>query len=65
MTQLEKYPAYKHSGEFWLGEVPQHWETKKLKHLFFEKKITGLCKIKKLKCCCKSGNSLGNIDVIC
>lgn len=38
MDNFEKYPAYKDSGEFWLGEVPQHWETKKLKHLFFEKK---------------------------
>jgi type I restriction enzyme S subunit len=27
------YPAYKDSGVEWLGEVPEHWEVKKLKHL--------------------------------
>jgi type I restriction enzyme S subunit len=27
-----RYPAYKDSGVEWLGEVPEHWELKKLKH---------------------------------
>jgi|LakMenEpi03Aug12_release.lakeMendotaPanAssembly.Ray.scaffolds.fasta_scaffold56942_7 type I restriction enzyme S subunit len=27
-----RYPAYKPSGVEWLGEVPEHWEFKKLKH---------------------------------
>jgi type I restriction enzyme, S subunit len=27
-----RYPAYKDSGVAWLGEVPEHWELKKLKH---------------------------------
>lgn len=27
------YPAYKPSGVEWLGDVPEHWEVKKLKHL--------------------------------
>ena len=27
------YPAYKDSGVEWLGEIPAHWEVKKLKHL--------------------------------
>jgi len=26
------YPAYKDSGVEWLGEVPEHWETKRLKY---------------------------------
>ena len=26
------YPAYKSSGVEWLGEVPEHWEVKRLKH---------------------------------
>lgn len=26
------YPEYKDSGIEWLGEVPTHWETVKLKH---------------------------------
>ncbi len=27
-----KYPTYKDSGVAWLGEVPGHWEVKRLKH---------------------------------
>jgi len=27
------YPKYKPSGVEWLGEVPEHWEVKKLKHI--------------------------------
>ena len=27
------YPAYKDSGVEWLGEIPTHWEEKRLKHL--------------------------------
>ncbi len=27
------YPAYKDSGVEWLGEVPEHWEVGRLKHL--------------------------------
>lgn len=39
--EIVGYPAYestKDSGEGWLGEVPKHWEQKKLKQLFQEKK---------------------------
>lgn len=25
-VQLNTYPAYKHSGVEWLGEIPEHWE---------------------------------------
>ena len=28
-----RYPAYKHSGVEWLGEVPEHWVVKPLKYL--------------------------------
>ena len=31
-----KYPKYKDSGVEWLGEVPEHWETKRLKNLLSE-----------------------------
>ena len=34
-----KYELYKDSGENWLGEVPNHWDVKKLKHIFYEKKF--------------------------
>ena len=29
-----KYPKYKDSGVEWLGEVPEHWKTSRLKNLF-------------------------------
>ncbi|MGB0525307.1 MAG: restriction endonuclease subunit S [Flammeovirgaceae bacterium] len=34
-TQLsfDKYEAYKDSGVEWLGEIPEHWDSKKLKYL--------------------------------
>ena len=28
----QPYPAYKDSGVEWLGEVPEHWEVRKLRH---------------------------------
>ena len=30
---IHKYPAYKPSGVAWLGDIPSHWEFKKLKFL--------------------------------
>ena len=33
MAELKPYPAYKDSGVEWLGEIPAHWEVKRLKHL--------------------------------
>ena len=38
MNKLPKYPAYKPSGVNWLGDIPDHWESRKLKHIFIEKK---------------------------
>ena len=32
MTALKPYPAYKASGVEWLGDVPEHWEVKRLKN---------------------------------
>lgn len=32
--KLPRYPKYKDSGVEWLGEVPEHWETKRAKFLF-------------------------------
>lgn len=31
--RVKPYPAYKDSGVEWLGEIPEHWEVKQLKHL--------------------------------
>ena len=33
LQSLKPYPAYKDSGVEWLGEIPVHWEVKRLKHL--------------------------------
>jgi type I restriction enzyme S subunit len=34
INNLQKYPTYKDSGVEWLGEIPTHWETKRIKFLF-------------------------------
>jgi type I restriction enzyme S subunit len=33
MKNWQRYPEYKDSGVEWLGEIPKHWEVKKLKWL--------------------------------
>lgn len=33
-SNLEKYDFYKPSGFEWLGEVPEHWQTIKMKYIF-------------------------------
>lgn len=38
MSAYSAYDNYKDSGEGWIEDVPAHWETRKLKHLFQEKK---------------------------
>lgn len=38
IASYPKYISYKDSGEGWLEEVPSHWELRKLKQLFQEKK---------------------------
>lgn len=40
LSTMPKYEAYKDSGEDWIDEVPEHWDVKKLKHIFIEKKHT-------------------------
>lgn len=32
--QMNRYESYKNSGVEWIGEVPSHWEVKKMKYLF-------------------------------
>ena len=38
VAAIQQYPTYKDSGEYWMGKIPEHWEIKKLKHVFIEKK---------------------------
>jgi len=33
MSSFERYSAYRDSGIKWLGEIPEHWEVKKLKFI--------------------------------
>lgn len=35
---MERYSKYKDSGVKWLGEIPSHWEVKRLGSFFFERK---------------------------
>ena len=34
LGDLKPYPAMKDSGVPWLGEVPAHWEVRKLRHSY-------------------------------
>ncbi len=34
MAGYQPYPKYKHSGEEWLGNVPNHWAQKQVRHVF-------------------------------
>lgn len=33
---MKRYPTYKDSGVEWIGEIPEHWEIKRLKYLVKE-----------------------------
>jgi type I restriction enzyme S subunit len=36
MDGLKPYPKYKDSGVPWLGNVPEHWDVRRLKTIFRE-----------------------------
>lgn len=36
--KFERYPKYKDSGVEWIGEIPEHWEAKKIKAVLQERK---------------------------
>jgi type I restriction enzyme S subunit len=36
ITRLKPYPKMKHSGLFWLGDIPEHWKVRRLKYLLRE-----------------------------
>lgn len=39
---MNTYPKYKDSGEQWLGQIPEHWEMRRLKYVLqLRKKIVG------------------------
>ncbi len=40
VASMTTYAKYKKSRESWLGEIPEHWDEKKFKHIFSEKKKT-------------------------
>ena len=36
-SKYKPYSSYKDSGVEWLGEIPEHWDVKKLKHIAYAK----------------------------
>lgn len=38
---MERYSEYKESGVKWLGEIPSHWELRKMKYTFSERSQKG------------------------
>lgn len=38
---MKRYPTYKDSGVKWIGEIPSHWKTRKIKYIFTEKSEKG------------------------
>lgn len=38
IARLPKYDSYEDSGEDWIDRLPSHWDVRKLKHIFYEKK---------------------------
>ena len=34
VQMVKHYPKYKPSGVDWIGEIPEHWEIKKIKYCF-------------------------------
>ena len=38
---MERYSEYKNSGVKWLGEIPSHWELRKMKYTFDERSQKG------------------------
>jgi type I restriction enzyme S subunit len=41
MSELKAYPEYKDSGVEWIGDVPKHWGTTKIKYMSNERLIYG------------------------
>jgi type I restriction enzyme S subunit len=39
IEDLKPYPEYKDSGVSWLGEVPEHWDVRRLKYLLRERDV--------------------------
>lgn len=41
MEKLKKYSKYKPSGVEWIGDIPEHWKVKKIKHCCYVKGRVG------------------------
>lgn len=42
---MERYGSYKDSGVKWIGEIPGHWEVRKMKYVFQERSQKGFPKL--------------------
>ncbi|MGV2528382.1 UNVERIFIED_CONTAM: type I restriction endonuclease subunit S, partial [Bacillus thuringiensis] len=40
MSRYKAYPEYKESGAEWLGQLPSHWDAKRLGQFFDERRET-------------------------
>lgn len=40
MENIKPYRKYKPSGISWLGDIPEHWQVSKAKHILYQKKKT-------------------------
>ena len=38
---MRRYDSYKDSDVAWIGEIPEHWDTIKMKYLFSERSEKG------------------------
>ena len=47
---LPPYPAYKPSGIDWLGDVPAHWEVRRLRHIVNPARVKTGCEISFSRC---------------
>ena len=45
---MERYESYKDSGVKWIGEIPGHWEVRKMKYVFQERSQKGFPKLRLL-----------------
>ncbi len=50
IADLKPYPAMKNSGVSWLGEVPEHWDVRRLKYLLREADVRSADGTEQLLC---------------
>jgi len=62
LAELRPYPAIKHSGMPWLGEIPEHWETARNGRLFTQRNQTGFAELPILEVSIRAGARVRNME---